>query len=346
MTKFARYISILFFLTSWNLIAQTDDELGKYPPDYDTNYIMDFRHRLNLSLVTEAKANVIALVAPNDKLILYNTNLPIPNYGVMGSYRWLNFLLTVPVKGLSWAPEQNGETSSFAAALGFTGRKWYLRNFFERFKGYYLSNPENLFPGWPAEMNNPTFPDMESTTYYATAYYGFNGYKYSHRSLLWQSEIQQKSAGSVVAGATGGFKLIRSPVDIFQDTANPDVNAASYVLFGLNIGYAYTLVIKHNFNVSLALIPGGNYTRGSYSNNQNEETTFRNDFGINAEGRFQIWYEHENFFMGLAYTLYILTDFIGDQYPVGSAHNYLKLNVGWRFRMKPIKWLKPLGLSN
>jgi hypothetical protein len=346
MTKCVKYILLICCLWQIGLHAQDEDEQGKYPPDYDTNYIMDFRHRLNLSLVTEAKANIIALVAPNDKLLLYSTNLPVPNYGVMVSYRWLNFSFSVPIPGLSYVPEENGETSSLSLALGLTGRKWYLRNFFERFKGYYLSNPQDLFPDWPAGSDNLVFPNMQSTTYYATAYYGFNGEKYSHRSLLWQSEIQRKSAGSLLVGATGGFKQIRSPDDIFQGTDANDVNAARYIMFGLNIGYAYTLVIKHNLNISLAVIPGGNYTRGTYSNDQNEEQTFRNDFGINAEGRFQILYEHENFYTGLAYTLYLLTDFIDDQYPVGSAHNYLKLNIGWRFKMKPVKILKPFGLSN
>lgn len=346
MTKSAKYILIFCLFGQLFAFAQVDDDQGKYAPDYDTNYIVDFRHRLNLSIVTEAKANLIGFTAPNDNILLYSTNLPLPNYGVMASYRWLNFSLTFPINGISYANPDNGKTSSFSAALGLTGRKWYLRNFLERFKGYYLTNPQNLFPDWRVGAPNPTFPDMESLTYYATAYYGFNGNKYSHRSLLWQSEIQRKSAGSFLAGGTAGFKLIRSPTDIFMDSTAVDVNAAQYLVFGLNIGYAYTLVIKKNLNLSLAVIPGGNYTRGTYYNNQNEETTFKNDFGLNAEGRFQVWYEHENFYMGLAYTLYLLTDFIGDQYPVGSAHNYLKFNIGWRFRMKPIKFLKPLGLSN
>jgi hypothetical protein len=346
MTKYAKYILFFCLSSQFFALAQVDDDQGKYPPDYDTNYIIDFRHRLNLSLVTEAKANVIGLTSPNDKIILYNTNLPLPNYGIMLSYRWLNFSFTLPIMGISFANPQNGGTSSFSAALGLTGRKWYLRNFFERFQGYYLANPQNLFDNWPVGAANPTFPDMESLTYYATAYYGFNGEKYSHRSLLWQSEMQRKSAGSVLIGGTAGFKLIRSPQDIFLDSTTAAINAARYAVLGVNVGYAYTLVVRKNLNLSLAIIPGANYTNGSYTNNQDEQQEFKNDFGLNAEGRFQIWYEHENFYMGLAYTLYMLTDFFEEEYPIGSAHNYLKFNIGWRFRVKPIKFLNPIGLSN
>ncbi len=346
MTRAIRIIFIFWLCTQLVANAQVDPDQGKYPPDYDTNYIIDFRHRLNLSLVAEAKVNVIGLTAPNDKLIVYNTNLPLPNYGLMFSYRWLNFSMSFPIKGISFANPENGETKSISAALALTGRKWYLRNFIERFKGYYLANPQNLFENWPVGAPNPTYPDMETLTYYATAYYGFNGYKYSHRSLLWQSEMQQKSAGSLLVGGTAGFKLIRSPSDIFLDPTTPAINAARYIVVGLNIGYAYTLVVTKNLNLSLAVIPGGNYTSGTYTNNQDKQRSFKSDFGLNAEGRFQIWYEHENFYTGLAYTLYLLTDFIGDEYPIGSAHNYLKFNIGWRFKMKPIKFLKPLGLSN
>jgi hypothetical protein len=348
MTKAGNSIlfSLCFVALSYmSLSGQVDPDQGKYPADYDTNYIQDFRHRLNVSLVTEVKANGIGLLTPDNQLLLYQTNMPIPNYGFMFSYRWANFQFTLPVSGLSYTRPDRGQTRSFALALSLTGRKYYFRNFYEYFKGYYISNPEIIFPGTPP-ASNLLYPDLESSTYYATFYYGVNGEKYSHRSLLWQSEIQKKSAGSLLIGGAAGFKSIRSPQDILPGPFVEDVNAAQYLLVGLNIGYAYTLVLWKNFNTSLAVIPGVNYVNGQYSSNISDSKSFRNDLGINAEGRFQFLYEHENFYSGVSYTLYVLTDFLGQEYPVGSAHNYLKFNVGYRFRIKPIKFLKPLGLSN
>lgn len=327
------------------LAGQVDPDQGKYPVDYDTNYIQDFRHRLNLSFVSELKVNSIGIITPDDKVLIYQTNLPIPNYGFMFSYRWVNLQLTVPVPAISTTLPDRGETRSYALGLGFTTRKWYIRNFFEYYQGYYISNPELIFPNLPAG-STIILDDMTSRTYYLTAYYMINGNRYSHRSLLWQSELQRKSAGSLFTGGSFGLKRINSSEDLLPDPIEADVNQASYLLGGLNLGYAYTLVLGKHFNVSLALIPGVSYTWASYITLDDQENVFSNGFGLNAEGRFQVLFEKGNFYAGANFTGYLLTDYLRTDYPIGSAYNYFRVNFGYRFKMKPIKFLKPFGLSN
>jgi len=325
--------------------AQVDPNQGKYPPDYDTNYIQDFRHRLNLSFVTEVKVNGIGIKTPDSGVLVYLTNMAVPQYGFMASYRWLNLQLTLPIPGISFVHPDRGETDALALAVGFTSRKFYARAFYERFIGYFINNPQIIFPGFPPDQTL-IFPDMTSQTIYGTVYFGPNGRKYSHRSLLWQSEIQKKSAGSVLLGLTGGLKLITSPDDILPDPIPTDANRARYIVLGINAGYAYTFVLAKHLNTSLAVIPGLNYVWGSYSQNDSKEVFFNHDFGINAEARWQLLYEHENYYAGISFTTYFLTDFIVQDYPVGSAHNYLKINFGYRFKVKPVKFLKPFHLSN
>lgn len=347
MTKYAPKYSILLYLSlaMQVVVAQVPPDQGKYEPDYNEDYIVDFRHRLNLSFVTEAKVNGIGILTPGNKLVTYQTNLAIPQYGFMASYRWLNLQLTLPVPGLSFVRPDRGETDALALAIGLTTRHVVARAFYERFTGYFMSNPQVLFPQIPPDQKL-LFPDMTSQTYYGTTYFIANGKKYSHRSLLWQSEIQKKSAGSLIAGLTGGIKLITSPVDILPDPIPTNANEVRYAVIGATVGYAYTLVLGKNFNTSLAVLPGLNYIWGSYSENGNEEVFFNQDFGLNAEARWQLLYEHENFYAGISFTTYFLTDFIDQEYPVGSAHNYLKINFGYRFRIKPIKFLEPFNLSN
>lgn len=327
------------------LAGQVDPDQGKYPVDYDTNYIEDFRHRLNLSFVTEVKANGIGIITPENKVLLYLTNIPIPNYGFMVSYRWLNLQLTLPIPALSTPLDDKGETTNYSLGLGLTTRKWYVRNFFEYFQGYYISNPDVVFPDIPAD-STILLDDMRSRTYYLTAYYMINGNRYSHRSLLWQSEVQKKSAGSLFTGGNFGLRGIDASQDILPDPIEVDVNEARYLFAGLNLGYAYTLVLSKHFNISLALIPGASYTWASYTTLDHQENVFSNGFGLNMEGRFQMLFQKGNFYAGANYTGYLITDFLKTEYPIGSSHNYIRVNLGYRFKLKPIKFLKPLGLSN
>jgi hypothetical protein len=327
------------------LAGQVDPDQGKYPVDYDTNYIEDFRHRLNLSFVTEVKANGIGIITPENKVLLYLTNIPIPNYGFMFSYRWLNLQLTLPIPALSTPLADKGETTNYSLGLGLTTRKWYVRNFFEYFQGYYISNPEVVFPDIPAD-STIVLDDLRSRTYYLTGYYMINGNRYSHRSLLWQSEVQKKSAGSLFTGGNFGLRSIDASQDILPDPIEVDVNEARYLFAGINLGYAYTLVLGKHFNISLALIPGASYTWAAYTTLDQQENVFSNGYVLNMEGRFQMLFQKGNFYAGANYTGYLITDFLKTEYPIGSSHNYIRVNLGYRFKLKPIKFLKPLGLSN
>jgi hypothetical protein len=344
-----RFFYLWIFLSACFMFdAKAQPEQGQYVPDYDTSYIRDFRHRLNLSIVAEGKQNTINALSSSKKIINYQTNLPLPNYGIMLSYRWINLLVTVPMPGISYTRPDRGETRSYAVGLGFTTRKWYFRNFLEYFKGYYMSNPWVVDPGFAQGIDKlPVFPNMESLTYYLTGYYGLNGKKYSHRALLWQSEMQKKSAGSFLMGFTGAYKNIKSPQAIFiSEELQAGVNALEYYVAGFNLGYTYTFAIGRHFNASAMLVPGMTYVFGAYQSDQSTISISENSFGLSGEGRVQVFYEKDNFFTGLSYTGYVFTNLITDETKVGSTHNYLRLNVGYRFKLKPIKFLKPFGLSN
>jgi len=321
-------------------------EQGQYVADYDTSYVKDFRHRFNLSFLTEAKQNTINALSSSRKIINYQTNLSLPTYGIMFSYRWLNAQLSIPVPGISYTAPDRVNTRSYALGLGFTARKWYLKNFFEYFKGYYMSNPWVVFPAYkPGEIK--PYNNMESITYYFTAYYGFNGNKYSHKALLWQSEIQKKSAGSLLMGVTGGYKWIASDQSIFDsEPLNAPVNAVQYYVLGLNIGYAYTFKIGKRFSLSGLIVPGANYITARYNSNVDSYIAYENSFGLNAEARLQLFWEKGNYYSGLGYTGYVLTNLLSDETPVGSTHNYIRFNFGYRFKLRPIKFLKPFVLSN
>ena len=159
-----RLLTYTFLAISFCTQAQ-DLEQGQYEPDYDTNYIQDFRHRLNIAMLIGAKEHTLNATAPNEKTLLYRTNLPFPQYGIMLSYHWVNLAFTFPVPGLSYTGNGDGETINWNLGLGFTGRHWYSRVFYEYFKGYYVANPEVITPPFDTILQlSVVEPSLQSTT--------------------------------------------------------------------------------------------------------------------------------------------------------------------------------------
>ena len=335
------------------MYAQLDEE-GAYKVDYDTNYIRDYRHRLSVALIVDFRRNDLAIFRENDKALHYTTNLPRPTYGIMFSYRWANLSLSFPIDNLSSYDEDYSKTDGFGLGLGITGRKLYFRNFYEDTKGYQLQNPEAADPDYWSKFDLlPDYENLRQRTYFATLYYGFNGRRYSQRDLLYQSETQLKGSGTFMAGLNGGYKWIDSDKDITRDDfstinvpKNDDILEMEYATIGIAAGYAHTFVLPWNLNFSGLLIPALNYTSGDYTTRDGRSTPFSSDMGLNAELRFQLAYNSGGFYAGVAYSTYGLSSFFNEDAAFTTFHNLLRFNLGYHFHLKPIKGLKPFGLSN
>jgi len=334
----------LLLLWGDELFAQFENT---YVIDYDTNYIKDHRHRLNLSLITDFRNSSLSVLTPDGKLANYFTNLPVPTYGAFVSYRWLNAGISLPIRGLSYLPPDRGESSSQNFALGITSRRWYFRNTLDIFEGYYNSNPQVFDPDYFLTNSQlPVVESMRSTTLFSSFNFVWNGDKYSHRSLMFQSEFQKKSAGSMLFGASAiGRWVYSDEVITTRDTV--DVYSVNYAFIGFNFGYVYTWALWRHLNLSAMLLPGVNYSMGAYNTTFSaSEEPFLKGVGVHAEARFQVLYQLDNFFTGLAITSYSTSNISGNQSPLAVSNNFLRFNLGYRFKMKPIKILKPYGLSN
>ena len=340
------FISLLFLLClSLSSFAQELEE-GQAAIDYDTSYIRDYRQRLSISTLFEFQNYFIAVYQDGEEFLQFTSNLPIPQYGFQGSYKWINFSVRFAIPKMSIVNADYKESEGISIAFRPTLRKFYFSSFYEEYTGYRLINPEAHNSG----SNNSDFPELNTQTLFTSVYYGLNNQRFSYRNLIFQNEQQKKSAGSVLFGLTGGFKWINADRDnpILPDSSetNNGLIGIKYFNLGANIGYAYTFVLHEKFNASLMLVPGVQYLDGIYKFQDGTETTVSTRLGFNAETRFQMGYNSRNFFGGLSFTSYILSNWINEVAPVGSLHNYIRFNIGYHFHLKPIKALKPFGLSN
>ena len=346
-------IFALLFSFAFAEVSAQQEEQGAYQPDYDTNYIKDYRHRLSVGLLVDFKNVVLGILQESSPVISYKTNLPLPMYGFIFSYRWLNFSVSLPIKKISQSDNNYTQTDGFSMALSVTKRKWYFRNFYEDYTGFQLTNPENIDPNYYQKNNlNPDFKDMRQRNYYATIYYGFNGNNYSHRNLLWQSETQKKSAGSFLLGFSGGYKWVDSPRGLIptyleeDSTDAEDVLTVNYLNIGLNFGYSHTFVLPYHFNFSAMLVPAISFIDGYTQNRMGEENKFRSKLGINAESRVQLSYNTKNIYAGVSYSVYAFNNGFNDDFSIGTFHNLLRFNIGYHFHLKPITALEKFDLSN
>jgi hypothetical protein len=334
--------SLCFFLSSYS----QELEEGQYAINYDTTYIQDYRQRLSLSTLFEFQNYFIAVFREGQEFLQFTSNLPKPTYGINGSYKWLNFAVSLAIPKMSIANTNFEESEGISIAFRQTLRRFYFSTFYEEYKGYRLINPDLV--------NNVTdqieYPGLKTQTFFNSIYYGVNHDRFSYRNLIFQNEQQTKSAGSVLIGLSGGFKWINTPSDkpIIPDTSDTPngLVGIEYFNIGINVGYAYTFVLHERFNASLMFVPGIQYLDGIYKFQDGTQNDVSTRLGLNAETRFQVGYNSRNFFGGISLTSYVLSNWINEVAPVGSLHNYIRLNLGYHFHLKPIKALKPFGLSN
>ena len=327
-------------------------EAGAYRVDYDTNFIRDFRHRFSFALTSDFKSSDFIILGGSDN-IRYTSNLPKPMFGIMVSYRWLNFAFSTPIYGWSNYDQNYSKTKGVHLALGITGRRFYFRNFYEDYKGFHVRNPQEVDPFYFDKFTyHPDYENFRQQTYQATLYYGFNGKRFSWRNVLWQNESQLKSAGSFLLGFNGGYKWMNSDKDILPkhfepDSVSPDdVLSINYANIGLAFGYAHTFVLPLNFNFSAAFIPALSYANGAYYQRDGVKEPFSSDLGANAEFRFHLGYNSRNIYLGASYASYVVSNVFNDNGSFGTFHHLFRINIGYHFHMRPHKSLEFLHLSN
>ncbi len=166
--------------------------------------------------------------------------------------------------------------------LLFLGQ-WLQTVEYSRIKGYYVENTADFVPGWQKgtdpyiQINNLTNTQWAMSTAYIV------NRNFSFKNLVYQTEWQKKSAGSLVPVMSYDYNRYS-----FDFSGNRSVQKDFNLRLGL--GYYYTFIIGNRFFVSPNLQPSLGLRFSSYSSVENGITTreHKNYFTRFVEGGIKV----------------------------------------------------------
>lgn len=330
---------VLFFIQSVVSYSQTpeyDEEI-----DIDTSYIVSYRDIFTPRIVLLGKRNQFTLtnnfpdslnISKNE--LTFKTNSPM-NLGLGFTYKWIGINLAFNLGFLNGDKEKYGKTKRFDLSTHLYARKFVVDLGYQWYKGYYLSNPQGIIPGWKEGDPYPTREDVAVTSIKADGFYIFKHKKFSYRSAFTFNERQKKSAGSPILGAGLSWYFIRADSSLLGGDYSVDLdsitikkaNLGSLYVIG---GYAQNFVVKYFYlSLTLGLGFGGSSNRIFI---EEDDNSLRNG-GVSLVSVFKasIGYNNDLFYAGLS--MYANGVSIGPTQSLGLNYSSTNFNiyVGYRF---------------
>lgn len=340
-------ISMIYLLPEANAQLLGDMEQVKY----DTSYIKAYKDELTTRVFLSRKQNgynlTERLFSPwlqyrtNDNLLL----------GIGYTYSFLTLNLSVKMPFINKDDDVYGESKYIDLQSHFINRSYIVDLYLQWNKGYYIKNPEDVFPNYINQSGKPLRGDLRTNMIGLNLQYLFNSERYSYKASFLQNQFQKKSAGSPIIGIEAYWMLGMSdsltvggdiPGSGFLD--DRPYNQADIFNGGINGGYAYTFVWRESLYFSLSssigLAAGYNWIH-----NTNTSETYKTGItlGINNTSRISMGYNNASYYLGLSFLRFTMANQVGENHNWINYHTgHIRLNFVKRFITKrPIKILRP-----
>lgn len=323
----------------------------------DTNYIKSYIDVFTPRFIIIGKSNEFSIINNNPdeednriSELTFRPNDPV-NIGLGFSYKWLGINLSFPLA--SKDVDNYGKTRRFDFGTHFYGRKIIVDLDFSWYKGYYLSNPQGVVPGWSTGDPYPSRGDIAVTSLGVGGFYVFKHEKFSYRSAFSFNERQKKSAGSWVAGGGLSFNFIRADSTLVQgdyivELDSLKVKKANFGNLYTVGGYAHNFVLKHFF-LSLTAGLGLGYSQDKVFLENGGDAVKNSGISLVSIFRASIGYNNDVFYVG--FSMYNNNISIASRKNLGLkyANTNYNLYVGYRFyelfkKKEPLPWLWDLKI--
>ncbi|NOT76061.1 MAG: DUF4421 family protein [Cyclobacteriaceae bacterium] len=271
---------------------------------HDSTYYASYTHLITGRAFLSQKYT--ALTLKNEKTpytINYIPNAKV-NFGIGASYKWATFNIATGIGYLN-PDEGQGKTSYLDLQFHKYSQRFTFDLVGQFYKGFYL------FPKGTASGSDQYYsrPDLKVTMFGGSLQYIVNNKRFSAQAMYLQNEWQKKSAGTILVGVETYSGRIRGdstivPTVIDNTTVESNVD---FFEIGVNLGYAYTLVIKEHFFLTGSASASVDYSNttlknsdgSSVSSGVSPNTFFRLVTGYNSEHwALQVIYINNNVRLG------------------------------------------------
>jgi len=330
-----RFFNIVFFLIPVLLFSQEPVEILDSILDSAQNeYILDHKKQFNVKL--EVGNDVSSFEVFNDDVeINLKPNLNL-RYAVVLSYKFLSVRIGIRPKISDEDKTEKGDSNTFRLRFKLLFDNWNHAFEYNSDEGYYVTNTSD-FSDKESE-NYIQFPDLKSQVFFATSSYKFNK-NYSLRAIESQTEIQSKSAGSFMPGASFIYYKLTG-TDRVKDVDGNIIYRDYYneydgINISLGLAYYYTFVLKKYWFINAFAIPSAGmdfYKTHAYGpdstnerNNNDGYLAFNYGFGGGYNGR--------KIFFGANYKNRLTNEkFSSSKVRITPTNNSFSVYFGYRFK--------------
>lgn len=343
MILIKQFFNIVFFLIPIVLLAQDPEEkidtsseviIDTIDIGEDNKFIIDYKKRFNVKL--EVGNDVTSYDVFNDDVeINLKPNLNL-RYAVVLSYKFLSIRIGIRPKISDESETEKGDSNTFRLRFKLLFDKWNYAFEFNNDEGYYVTNTDDftdLDTG-----NFIQFPDLKSQLFFASAFYKFNE-NYSLRAIESQTEVQTKSAGSFMPGASfiyyniSGTQRIK---DVNGEIIYRDYyNEYNGINLSLGMGYYYTFVLNKYWFINAFGIPsaGLDFYKTHASGPDSSTTRNSNDAYLALNYGFGGGYNGKKIFFGAEYNNRLTNEkFSSSKVRITPANDSFSVYFGYRFK--------------
>lgn len=332
---------LLALLFAGNFVSAKNLE-DSTPKRYDPNYIESYYNDLIVRIYSADKGNQVSLNDHSNEFGLkYHSNDDF-KLGAGFNYKWFGLKIGADLPFSDNNVEQYGHTSSFGLQSYIIARPFILDVMALRTKGYYATlHGENsgqfkTIDGVYGQMSN-----LKTKNFGVNFIYVLNSKRFSYKAAFNQTDLQKKSAGSIILGAgLSSFKIENEQgiipaeisADYFSDWSDL-IHFQSYSLYG-SFGYAYSLVPfrKAIITASASTKFGFRYNHMKYVD---EGIATKRKAGLGGEVRLAGGYHLPWFYVGASF---VQTQFNSDVrfrgLQIANGTSFLEFTISKRIKLK------------
>jgi hypothetical protein len=320
-------------------------------PKYDTSYIAVYKDELTTRLYLSRKQNGYNLATGLlDPWIKYRTN-DVLQVGLGYTYSFLTLNLAVKFPFINVDDDLYGESHYMDLQAHTYFRSIIIDFYLQWNKGFYMANPEEVFPVFPNSQARPLRGDLRTNILGLNVQYLFNSERYSYKAAFVQNEFQRKSAGSPIVGAEA-FWVLGMSDSAMAGSHLPQVgylddqpfNQVDAINAGINGGYAYTFVWQEALYLSLSTTFGISAGKNLVHYTPESETlSSRLTYGFSNSTLISFGFNNKNYYVGMSFIRFSMTNRLSkDGDWMGYSTGNIRFNIVKRFITKrPIKVLRP-----